>query len=155
MFEIMLNQKNKAMNIVKYRTSEFVPASFASLVDRFFDNSLNRGIVEPTFVPRADVLEFEKEFEIQLAVPGLKKEDFKIELQDNYLTVSGERKVATEKKSGTYHARETVFGAFTRSFHLPETVNASGISASYQNGMLEIRVPKDEKRVLKHAIEVK
>lgn len=143
------------MNIVKYRTSEFVPTSFASLVDRFFDNSLNHGVLEPAFTPRADVVEFEKEFEIQLAVPGLKKEDFKIELQDNYLSVSGERKASTEKKSGTVHARETVFGAFQRSFYLPDTVNATGITASYNNGILEIRVPKDEKRAQKHSIEVK
>jgi HSP20 family protein len=143
------------MNIVKYRTADFVPTAFATLVDRLFDNSLNRGVLETSFTPRTDVVEFEKEFEIQLAVPGMRKEDFKIDLQDNYLTVSGERKAEDQKKNGHFYTRETHFGSFNRSFYLPETVNAAGITASYHNGILEIRLPKDEKKVLKHSIDVK
>ena len=143
------------MNIVKYHTAGIVPTTWTSLVDRFFDNSLNRGVFESTFSPRADVVETEKHFEILLAVPGMKKEDFKIELQDNYLTVSGVRKLDEERKNATHHVQEMVYGAFSRTFYLPEIVNTTAVTATYHQGMLEIHVPKDVKKVVKHSIEVK
>jgi HSP20 family protein len=142
------------MNIVSYRTAGNVP-TLASLVDRLFDHSLNRGVWESTFSPRADVIESEKAFEIQLAVPGMKKEDFKIELQGDHLVVSGERKAPADKQTSHYHVQEMVHGTFKRSFYLPETANTPAISANYNQGILEILVPKDEKKNLKHVIEVK
>jgi HSP20 family protein len=143
------------MNIIKYRSSDFVPTTFASLVDRFFENSLNHGVSESSFTPRADVYEFEKHFEIHLVVPGMNKEDFKIDLQDNYLMVTGERKMRAEAKNAQVVAQESVIGTFSRSFHLPETVKAAEIAATYNAGILEIRLPKDEKKVLKQTIQVK
>jgi HSP20 family protein len=82
------------------------------------------------------------------------KEDFKIDLNDNYLTISGERKFAKEKKENNLHVVETQYGNFSRSFSLPENVDASKINAAYNNGILEVTVPKDEKKVLKASIKV-
>ena len=89
-----------------------------------------------------------------LAGPGLSKEDFKIDLNDNFLTISGERKFSKEKKENNLHVVETQYGNFSRSFSLPENVDASKIAAKYNNGILEITVPKDEKKTLKTTIKV-
>lgn len=146
------------MSIVRYNTSlnEFVPASFSQLIDRFFNESVTRaGGSQYTFVPRVDILETDKAYEIHVAVPGMKKEDFKIDLNDNLLTVSGERKFTRERKENRYYAFETQYGTFSRTFTLPENVDPQQISARYESGILELVVPKDEKKVLKTSIQVK
>ncbi len=141
------------MSIIRYNANEFVPTSFSALVDRFFNDSLTRS-GGSTFVPKTDVVETSNAYEVQLAVPGLNKEDFTIEVNDNFLTVSGERKFQNEKKEKNYHAIKTHYGSFSRSFTLPENVGASKINAKYNNGILEISIPKDEKKVLKQTIKV-
>lgn len=141
------------MSIVRYSPNEFVPASFSSIVDRFFNDSIARS-GGSTFIPKVDVIENTDSFEIHFAAPGLSKEDFKIELNDNHLKVSGERKLSNEKKDKNYHSIETQYGSFTRSFNLPENVDGSKINATYNNGILELTIPKDEKKVLKQTIKV-
>lgn len=153
-FKNMFNQKNKnTMSIIRYNPSDFVPSTFSSLVDRFFNDSMvrNGGSV---FSPKVDVIENENSYEVHLAVPGVNKEDFKIEVNDNYLTVSGERKFTNEKKDKNYHTVETQYGSFSRSFTLPENVDGTKINAKYNNGILELVIPKDEKKVLKQTIKV-
>ena|SRR5690242_3297149 len=148
------------MSIVKYnsRLNEFVPTSFSNLIDRFFTESVARsGGSTYSFVPRVDVIEEEKAFEIHIAVPGMNKEDFKIDLNDNYLTVSGERKLSkekNEKNDSLYRSFETQYGSFSRSFSLPENVDGEKITAQYTNGILVVNVPKDEKKTLKQSIKV-
>jgi HSP20 family protein len=144
------------MSIVRYSTAnDFVPTSFSNLIDRFFSDSLARtGGSAYSFVPKVDILETTKAYEIQVAIPGVNKEDVKIDLNDNHLTISGERKFGKEKKENDLHVVETQYGNFSRSFALPENVDASKISAAYNNGILEINVPKDEKKVLKTSIKV-
>ncbi len=141
------------MSIVRYSPNEFVPASFSSIVDRFFNDSIARS-GGSTFIPKVDVIENTDSFEIHFAAPGLSKEDFKIELNDNHLKVSGERKLSNDKKDKNYHSIETQYGSFTRSFNLPENVDGSKINAKYNNGILELTIPKDEKKVLKQTIKV-
>src|SRR5690349_17253077 len=150
------NKKNHTMSIVRYSTAnDFVPTSFSNLIDRFFSDSLARtGGSSYSFVPKVDILENETAYEINVAVPGLAKEDFKIDLNDNFLTISGERKFSKEKKENNLHVVETQYGNFSRSFSLPENVDASKIAAKYNNGILEITVPKDEKKTLKTTIKV-
>lgn len=80
---------------------------------------------------------------LQLAAPGLTKEDFNIELKDNLLTVSGERKFTNEKKEKNYHSIERQYGSFSRSFSLPENVDGEKINAKYNHGILELTFPKD------------
>jgi HSP20 family protein len=144
------------MSIIRYNAlNEFTPTSFSNLIDRFFNESAARsGGSSYSFVPRVDIVEEEKSYEIQVAVPGVAKEDFKIDLNDNVLTVSGERKFSKEKKENNFHVLETQFGTFSRSFTLPENADAGQIAAKYTNGILEISVPKDEKKVLKASIKV-
>jgi HSP20 family protein len=144
------------MSIVRYTTAnDFVPTSFSNLIDRFFSDSLARsGGSAYSFVPKVDVFETEKAYEIHLAVPGLNKEDFKIDLNDNQLTVTGERKFAKEKKDNNLFLVETQYGNFSRAFSLPENVDAGKIAAAYTNGILEITIPKDEKKIVKTSIKV-
>ncbi|MEJ7643938.1 MAG: Hsp20/alpha crystallin family protein [Chryseolinea sp.] len=144
------------MSIVRYTTAnEFTPTSFSNLIDRFFSDSLARtGGSSYSFVPKVDILENDKAYEIHVAVPGLSKEDFKIDLNDNFLTVSGERKFSKERTGNNLHVVETQYGNFGRSFALPENVDASNINAAYNNGILVITLPKDEKKILKATIKV-
>jgi HSP20 family protein len=145
------------MSIVKYnsRLNDFVPTSFSNLIDSFFADSVARtGGSSYSFVPKVDVIEEEKAFEIHVAVPGMNKEDFKIDLNDNYLTISGERKLSKEKKENQFRSFETEYGSFGRSFSLPETVAGDKITAQYVNGILVVTVPKDEKKALKQTIKV-
>ena len=118
----MLNQKTKhTMNLIRYNT-DYVPTTFSSLVDRFFNDSLTRS-GGSSFVPKVDIIENENSYELHVAAPGLNKEDFNIEVKDNYLTVSGERKFTNEKKDKNFHAIETQYGSFSRSFVLPEHID--------------------------------
>jgi len=141
------------MSIIRYNTNDFVPTSFSALVDRFLNDSITRA-GGSTFVPKTDVVETANAYEVHLALPGVNKEDFNIEVNDNHLTISGERKFQNEKKEKSYHAIETHYGSFSRSFTLPENVDASKINAKYNNGILEVSIPKDEKKVLKQTIKV-
>ncbi|HRX00913.1 MAG TPA: Hsp20/alpha crystallin family protein [Cyclobacteriaceae bacterium] len=141
------------MSIIRYNPADFVPTTFSSIIDKFFNESIQKSGMN-TFVPKVDIIESEKAFELQVEVPGMNKEDFKIEVNDNYLTISGERKLSSEKKEKNFHSIETSYGTFTRSFTLPENVNTDKIHAKYNNGILELTVPKDEKKVLKSTIKV-
>lgn len=136
--------------------NDFVPTSFGHLVDRFFSESVGRsGGSSYSFVPKVDIIENEKAFEIHLAVPGMNKEDFHIDLKENHLAVSGERKFTLgEKDEKHFRSLETQYGAFRREFVLPENVDGENIQAKYNNGILELVVPKDEKKLLKTTIKV-
>jgi HSP20 family protein len=141
------------MSIIRYNPADFVPTTFSTMIDRFFNESLAR-TGGSTFSPRVDVIESEAAYEVHVAVPGMNKEDFKVEINDNFLTVSGERKFTNEKKDKNYHSVETQYGSFSRSFTLPENADGAKINAKYNNGILELTIPKDEKKVLKQTIKV-
>ncbi|HYC85217.1 MAG TPA: Hsp20/alpha crystallin family protein [Chryseosolibacter sp.] len=144
------------MSLIRYKTSnDFVPVGFGTLIDRFFNENLSRsGGAAYSFVPKVDIFENEKAFEIHVAVPGMKKDDFTIDLNEDRLTVSGERKFTKEQKEENFQRIETQYGAFSRSFVLPETINTEAISAKYENGILEVVLPKDEKKTVKTTIKV-
>lgn len=146
------------MSIVRYNSSllnDFTPITFSHLIDRFFNESIGRaGGSAYSFVPKVDIVETDKAFEISVAAPGMNKEDFKLDVNDKFLTVSGERKFTKEKKENYFHSIETQYGTFGRSFTLPENVNSANITAKYENGILEIILPKDEKKALKATIKV-
>jgi HSP20 family protein len=145
------------MSIVRYNTTlnDYVPTTFSNLIDRFFNESLSRtGGAAYSFVPKVDIVENEKAYELHVVVPGMNKEDFKLDLNDNFLTISGERKFTKEKNENNFRSIESQFGTFSRSFSLPENVDATKINAAYNNGILEVVIPKDEKKVLKTTIKV-
>jgi HSP20 family protein len=142
------------MKLVRYNhlDSQF-PASFSGMLDRFFTESMSVALKQ--FTPAVDIVEDEKSYEIHLAVPGVVKTDFKINIVDGKLTVSGERKVAEKKEGKIFHTIETQYGSFSRSFFLPEEVLADEIEAFYENGILRLALPKREKKLAKAVIEVK
>ena len=143
------------MSIVRFNTvlDDFVPTSYNSLIDRFFNESNGRsGGSAYSFVPKVDIIESEKAFEIQLSVPGMNKEDFKIDLKDSRLSISGERKFSRDENQ--FRSIETQYGAFKREFILPDNIDGDKIQATYINGILELMLPKDEKKLLKTTIKV-
>lgn len=144
------------MSIVRYNPANgFAPTSFSNLIDRFFADSVSRwGGSTYTFVPKVDVWETDQGYDMHVAVPGMKKEDFKVDVKDNFLTISGERKVNRETKEEDFQSIESQYGSFSRSFALPELADASKITAKYVDGILEIHVPKDEKKTLKNSIKI-
>ncbi|MFY0651644.1 MAG: Hsp20/alpha crystallin family protein [Cyclobacteriaceae bacterium] len=145
------------MSLIKYNPTELRPLSFNSLFDRFFDNNFStRDFTgEASFVPQVDIAETENAFELQFVIPGVDKKGFNIELQDGKLTVSGERKYDNEKKEKNFHSRESYYGTFKRSFYLPDNINEEKVEANYKDGILNIVIPKDEKKVTKKSIVVK
>ena len=107
--------------------------------------------------PAVNIAEDENEFRIDLAVPGLSKSDYRIEVEDDVLTISSEQKEQKEDKKQNFTRREFNYHAFKRSFQLPETIDQEQIKASHKSGILSIQLPKKEE-VLQKApkqIEVK
>ena len=98
------------------------------------------------WVPAMDLLETADHFVLRADLPGLRQEDVAIELEDNVLTVSGERKAEHESKQEGFYRLERAFGAFSRSLTLPKGIDPEAVSADFDNGVLEVRVPKPEQR---------
>jgi HSP20 family protein len=104
--------------------------------------------------PAVDIFDKGNELMLQLEVPGMKKEDIKIRLENNVLTLQGERKRESEIKEEQFYRAERSYGAFSRSFTLPGTVSVDKIQAQYKDGILTINVPKAKEAQPRH-IEVK
>ena len=123
---------------------------FGNVFDSFFnDTALQSNGQESMFKPGANILETDKAYEIQMALPGLKKEYVKIDLHENTLTISGERNFKKEETKGTWHYNEIRQGKFTRSFIVPENIVSESIEANFADGMLEITLPKAEPKQAK------
>lgn len=130
-----------------------MPQTFSSMLDRFFNESVNsRGFAG--FTPHVDACETEKGYEIEVALPGVRKEDINIDFQEGRLTISGERRFEKQEDGRRYQMLETQYGAFTRTFYLPDNVNPEKISAQFQDGMLLVTVPKDEQKTMKRQITI-
>ena len=118
-------------------------------INNFFDESFGKSRARSTsttgvWYPSVDILESKDSYLLRAELPGMKKEDFHLEVKDGTLTLSGERKSDEAANGVRYHSVERVAGKFTRSFSLPQTVKQDGIEATYRDGILEIRVPKVE-----------
>jgi len=118
------------------------------LFNTFFD-SPSRGngggtAVRRRWIPAMDVVQTEDHFVLRADLPGLSESDVKIEVEDNVLTVSGERKSEHEDKGEGYYRVERASGSFSRSLTLPEGVDADAIQADFTNGVLEVQIPKPE-----------
>jgi HSP20 family protein len=104
--------------------------------------------------PLVDITEDDKEYVLKTEIPEMKKEDIKINVKDDVLTISGERKYEKEEKDKKFHRVERACGSFVRSFILPEDADGSKITAEYKDGMLNIHLPKSE-QAKKKTIDVK
>jgi HSP20 family protein len=120
------------------------------LFSTFFDNPAGGGGANGSslrrWVPAMDLVETEDHFVLKADLPGLDANDVNIEVEDNVLTVSGERKVEHETQREGFYRVERASGAFRRSLTLPEGVALDDIAASFDKGVLEIRIPKPEER---------
>jgi len=133
-------------------------SSLREEIDRLFDSFFGRRSLiserESVFTPAVDVEETESSFIIRAEVPGMKKEDIKVTIDENGLTISGERKREKEEKGKTYHRVEISYGKFKRYIPFPKEVEPDKAKAKCKDGILEIEVPKSEKAKPKE-IEIK
>ena len=111
-------------------------------LDKMFD-SLTK--TEESFAPVCEITDEEKFFSISLDIPGLKKDDITIEMKENQLVVSGERRPETKTEKTQVLRSERRYGKFSRVFTLPANINADGIQARFEHGVLDIALPKEEK----------
>ena len=116
-----------------------------SIFDDFFDFSPNSVFRRGHNVP-VNVKETDDSYHLELAAPGMKKEDFKIELDENVLTVSSERKEEHNEEKENYTRREFSYASFSRSFSLPGSVNGDKIKANYKDGVLSVDIPKSNQK---------
>lgn len=133
------------MSIVKWRDQEENFPSFSNFFDDFFARDYHNGDLRGANLPAVNISEDDENFEVEVAAPGLKKEDFNIHIENNLLTISGEHKEENEEKEGKkVSRREFSYTSFNRSFSLPETVDEDKIEAKYQDGLLKLTLPKRE-----------
>lgn len=142
------------MTLIKYNRPEtdIFGKRFSDIMDEFFNDAVTTR--RNSFAPSIDISETEKQYVIDVEVPGMNKKDINLNVENNTLTISGERKFEKEEDNKQYHRVETHYGSFSRSFSLPENADYDSIKASYTNGILTITVDKSEKS-LKKQIDIK
>lgn len=136
------------MTIVRYdpfrdlRTlQEEVNRLFSTNLSRAFDDE---GIGRGAWAPSVDIYENKDNIVLEAELPGMKQEDFDLSIENNVITLRGERKFEKTDETDNYHRVERSYGSFTRSFTLPQTVSAEGATAEYNNGVLRVMLPKKE-----------
>lgn len=145
------------MTLVKFNNPK--KANGYLTFNELFDSFFNDDYVAQTpsqYVPAVNVSETENAFILDLAAPGLKKEDFKIALDKDVLTISADVKSETQEEGKKVNKREFNYQAFSRSFNLPELVDYNKIEAAYENGILQVNIPKKEAaKVQSRQIDIK
>lgn len=124
-----------------------VSKRFSDIMDEFFNDMVTTG--RDSFVPSIDISETDNQFLISAELPGMKKEDINIDLENRRLTISGERKFEQKEDGETFHRVETRYGSFSRSFQLPNSVDEESVQAKYEEGVLRITIDKSEDKVKK------
>jgi HSP20 family protein len=115
---------------------------FNSFFENFAEASGKEQLAAGNFVPPVDVYEDEHSLVLKLEVPGMNEEDLNVSLENNTLTVNGERKFEKEEKEENFHRIERRYGSFARTFRLPNTVDAENVNAGYDKGILKITLAK-------------
>ena len=128
-------------------------------VNRLFSTNLTRafgdeGIGRGAWAPSVDIYENKDQIVLEAELPGMKQEEFDLSIENNVITLRGERKFEKTDETDSYHRVERSYGGFTRSFTLPQTVSAEGATAEYNNGVLRVTLPKREETKARR-IEVK
>lgn len=133
------------------RTDLFTDRFFTPSLFDFDDDFFTGGISAPL----ANIKETNKEFELDLSVPGMQRDDFEVEVEDGVLTISSEKEEETKDEDKNYRRREFSYSSFERTFTLPDNVDENNIHAKYNNGMLQVTIPKKEITVSKPKKEIK
>lgn len=145
------------MSMIKWKKDELFP-TFNTLWDDFFNNKefFNRGLELGTTVPAVNVSEEAGIYRLEVAIPGYKKEDFNINVDDNVLTISSEMKEEKEETNKKMTRKEFSYASFQRSFRLPDNAKSADIKAKYKDGILMLEIPKMEQAKMpeKKRIEV-
>lgn len=118
-------------------------------MNRLFMTSVPRGFGQEDLAsggwsPSVDIYESENEIVLEAELPGMQREDFEVSIENNVITLKGERSFEKNDQGDNYHRVERAYGAFTRSFSLPRSVSADGTSADFKNGILKVSLPKKE-----------
>ena len=148
------------MTFVKVKNRNCRPThkpEFGDLFDDIFGRTLPNLFSGDGFVansPKVNVQKNEKGHTLEIAAPGLNKEDFKIKLDDNLLTISAKVEKSEETTENNYSRKEFEYSTFSRSFTLPETTDLTGIEANYENGILFVLLPEKETPPTEPAIEI-
>ena len=125
-----------------------IPTQFSTLqeqVNKLFDgtfHSQSENSAITSWAPAVDIYETENELVLKADLPGVNEKDIDVRVENNMLTVRGERQFETKVKEDNFLRVERTYGAFNRSFGLPNTVNTEGITAEYKNGVLSVTLPK-------------
>ena len=130
------------------RTAKFWP----SFTDDLFNRDFMSDFVDErprVNIPAVNIAESKDEFRIEVAAPGLQKDDFKINLEHNVLTVSCEKECRSEEQEDKYVRKEFCYASFSRSFTLPNTVETEKIKATHKDGILAVHIPKREEAKVK------
>lgn len=150
------------MTLALRKNRSMIPSVMSDLLDtgRFFtpdvfDIDTDLLNLTSSSVPSVNIIENPSDFKVELAAPGMDRKDFKIEIDNNSLTISGEKKEERKEDTENYRRREFSYNAFNRSFDLPENVIADKIDAKYENGILHLSLPKKEVTILKPKKEIK
>ena len=131
-----------------FRRSLPFPSLFTDAMEQFWSDE------EVSWMPSANIKERAGDFKIDLAVPGMEKKDFSVEVENGILTVSGERKEETKEENEKLTRREFHYGSFKRKFSLPETTDAENISAQYKDGVLSLIIAKRDDSKLNNKKQV-
>lgn len=143
------------MTLTKYNrraNGDLMSKRFSDIMDEFFNDVVSTR--RDSFVPGIDISETDNQYRITAELPGMKKEDISVNLENGRLSISGERSFQKEDNGETYHRVESQYGSFNRSFQLPDNVDEESINAKYEDGLLKISVDKSEDKVKKQ-IEIK
>jgi len=144
----LLEEKAMLPSITRRNFRPFFPSLFD---DDFFTINTSR----PNSMPAVNIREDDKNYFLELAVPGMEKKDLRIDIDEDVLTVSSETKNEAEDKMDGYTRKEFSFSSFVRSFYIPENVDRESIQASYNEGILTVSFPKQEVEKKKLTKEVK
>ncbi len=141
------------MTLVRFRPARNldlpeVPRRFSDMMDEFFNESIDRR-ERNGFTPDVNVREDNTHYYIEVSLPGISKEDLKINLDDNTLYISGERRRENKEENVKYHLVESSYGKFERAFTLPENVDQDTINAEFKDGILTLSIEKKQKKVSK------
>ena len=144
------------MAIVRFnRPDENYPV-FSRFLENFFNE--DQDFFSPKFtkrVPAVNVSEDSDKFVIEVAAPGMKRDDFSINLDNNVITIEAQREMKNEENDNSYTRREFCYDSFSRSFTLPESINSDNIDAKYVDGVLNVHLPKKEEAKQKPARQIK
>jgi HSP20 family protein len=127
---------------------------FDRLFDSFFNPSYEEEPALSAFNPAVDIVEEDQAYQVHVELPGLSKDDIKLNIKDNYLSISGEKKRESKVEDKNYQRTERIFGSFQRNFRLSDSVDVDKIEAEFKDGVLNVVIPKKKESLAKQ-IEVK